>query len=423
MPKSSYTVKQGDLFGRLGSGIGHGANDYLSKELERNRISEGLNKLGEQKDLSPFQRFAGLAGIAPDRPQLIQSGSELLKQESQNQAFKDIYGDQQKFEPPTNIPQNASRGEGSATTEKRSVYEQVLEGFNPPSAKQRESEATQEFTQNPGRFKNDFSNALEWVDKKYDLEEKNYNNALKQHGIFTKMQDSIKDRLDKQKDLLKATNIDADAYKNIQNEAIRAVLPKSEGGEGLTEQQAINKYGDELKKLDREAKALDTISDSNILFSNPKEVTRSLDAAQQSAKDRLKENPIALQTLAEKLIADKGLSAMNAYAKAMPVRDQPEINKIIKDIPNTFKTYVSPEEYDGIIQKLAPLVGSNNGSILSIGYELEKKGLDPSKWIDYMSKNRKGLNISDINSQELLQKTPWLRTLNDWWLSSFTGVE
>ncbi len=79
--------QKGDFFGRLGSGFGKGMAEQLPKEIERSRLTAGLKKLGEQKDLSPFERFTGLVSAAHEYPQIVQSGSELLKQEANRNSF------------------------------------------------------------------------------------------------------------------------------------------------------------------------------------------------------------------------------------------------------------------------------------------------------------------------------------------------
>ena len=82
----SYKVKQPSLAGRLGTGFGQGLAESLPKEMERGRLSQGLQQLGQQEGLSPFQRFAQLSSIPGITPQMIQSGSELLKQQGMRES-------------------------------------------------------------------------------------------------------------------------------------------------------------------------------------------------------------------------------------------------------------------------------------------------------------------------------------------------
>ena len=74
-----HYVKQGDIFGRIGTGLAKGLSEQVPKEIERNRLATGLKNLGEQKNLTPFQQYAGLVGVAHDYPQVVESGSNLLR--------------------------------------------------------------------------------------------------------------------------------------------------------------------------------------------------------------------------------------------------------------------------------------------------------------------------------------------------------
>lgn len=116
------------LFGRLGQGLARGIVDVVPKELERRRLASGLQSLEQEKGLSPFQQFSRLAAIPGITPQMIQSGSDLLRQQGLRNAYAKG-GRQENQEPmqanipgqdlndiqfaqkPGHIPKRASRGE------------------------------------------------------------------------------------------------------------------------------------------------------------------------------------------------------------------------------------------------------------------------------------------------------------------------
>lgn len=83
----SYQVKQGNIFGRVGEGFGKGLAEQVPQEIERYRLKQGLEDISQQKDLSPFQQFAKLSAIPGITPQMVQSGSELLKHQGIRQAY------------------------------------------------------------------------------------------------------------------------------------------------------------------------------------------------------------------------------------------------------------------------------------------------------------------------------------------------
>jgi hypothetical protein len=80
-------ISKGSLFGRIGSGFAKGLSEQVPKEIERNRLASGLKSLGEQKGLSPFQQYSGLVAAAHEYPEIIRSGAELLKHQSQRQNY------------------------------------------------------------------------------------------------------------------------------------------------------------------------------------------------------------------------------------------------------------------------------------------------------------------------------------------------
>ena len=80
-------IKNANIFGRIGSGVGQGLAEQLPKEIERNRLKSGLQELSNKKDLTPFQQFAELTSIPGITPQAIQTGGELLKQQGVRNAY------------------------------------------------------------------------------------------------------------------------------------------------------------------------------------------------------------------------------------------------------------------------------------------------------------------------------------------------
>jgi hypothetical protein len=78
--------QQGNIFGRLGKGVGQGLADQIPKEIERNRLSSGLRQFEQESaNLTPLQQYTRLAAISGITPQMLQTLPEILKFQGERQ--------------------------------------------------------------------------------------------------------------------------------------------------------------------------------------------------------------------------------------------------------------------------------------------------------------------------------------------------
>ncbi len=120
-------VKQGDIFGRIGTGLGQGLAEQLPKEMEHARLSAGLKKLGEESpNLSPTEFLTKAYSTYGITPQMVQSLGEAAKYQRQRAAYKprsgEMYPRSSGESSPQPSPENArfvqdmavgNRGEGA----------------------------------------------------------------------------------------------------------------------------------------------------------------------------------------------------------------------------------------------------------------------------------------------------------------------
>lgn len=86
-------IKNANIFGRIGSGIGQGLAEQVPKEIERSRLASGLQNFEkESANLSPTQQLARLSAIPGITPQMIQSFGELAKIQNQGNAYRNAAG-------------------------------------------------------------------------------------------------------------------------------------------------------------------------------------------------------------------------------------------------------------------------------------------------------------------------------------------
>lgn len=84
-------IKQGNIFGRLGTGIGKGFAEQLPKEFEHQRLRSGLQNLADKSgELSPEQFLAEAAGTYGITPQMIQSFGDI----AQKKRMRSNYGNE-----------------------------------------------------------------------------------------------------------------------------------------------------------------------------------------------------------------------------------------------------------------------------------------------------------------------------------------
>lgn len=425
-------ISQGSIFGRIGSGVGRGLAEQLPKEIERGRLSAGLKDLGQQKDSTPFERFAQLSTIPGITPQMIQSGSELLRQEARGQALSKFGQEQQNAKPsPFNQMQNQqpepSQSKSPSLTQ-QDVYAKALEGAIPRTEDEKFAIAGQKFNSDPNRYGGDPQKAID-----YENQVDATNAAIAaanqtKHENLSRTQDNVVNRLKSQSERLN-TKIPAELYSRIEDEAIQASKPRSQGGRGLTEQQSIKEYGDKLNDASRQFEKLNEIGNWGITLRPASESLRSFKELQKKMKE-LGETDNA----AKEAIAKNKLSPKMAYAQFQPVSDVPQLNNFLKKLPNLEKIETLFETKDDpsisipktleIAPELAKFVKENEyASPLAIAYELEKKGYNPSTFLQYVTNNSKSLNLrarqSEQASTPINITTPW----NDWWFSSFSGIE
>jgi hypothetical protein len=88
-------ISQGSIFGRLGSKFGEGLEEQVPKEIERARLSRGLQNFEKESgNLSPLQQYTRLLPLLsgnPNAAQALQSLPEVLKQQNTRQAYQN-YG-------------------------------------------------------------------------------------------------------------------------------------------------------------------------------------------------------------------------------------------------------------------------------------------------------------------------------------------
>lgn len=428
-------IKQADIFGRLGTGAGKGLAEQIPKEIEHNRFASGLQQLErDAPGLNPQQyytRALQIRGLA-DRPQLVQSLGDFARQQAKGQALSQMPQGASAQPQPFPFPQRQPEGPVQPSSNIPSITRedelaQIQKGYTPPTQDQIIQEAGRLYTENPALYGNNPEKAIEAAETAEIRKEKIFEAAEKRNRNLTQIQDNVVSRLDAQSKRLN-TQVPADFYSRIEDEAIEATKSKEQGGRGLTEQQAMKEYGDKLNDASRLFAKVRELTGWGVLTRPAKATITPLNQL-QSEFEKMGET----DNFAKSLISEK-ITPKLAYAMAQPVSRVPGLSKAIKTLPripgikNLAQSKLHPEKVIPATLEVAPRLAkfvkdNDKASPLAIAYELEASGYDPQTWLQYLVDNGSKLNLRQRQSEQAATAIDTTVPWNDWWLSEFTGVK
>ena len=426
-------VKQGNIFGRIGSGIGQGLAEQVPKEIERTRLQSGLEELNNNKNLSPqdyFTKALSIPGLI-DRPQVVQSLENLSRQraiinsaQQQQQNVKN----QLKNIPQQDQGKKPIENEYTSSTTKQGV-KSTLNPYIPPSGQEIENQARQLVANEPLIYPN-LESARAAINNKISANVNKSNAEINKRNLEQGVQSKTEEELSKELGKIGA-QIPGNFLSRLEKKAIEDVRTGK-----LTESEAGKTYGEKADKISRDfAKirgwgGLDLITNQTAdLFS----AIRSIREKYPDRKDRI--------DIANEMIGENGLSPNFAYATMNPVKEVVDLNKTLKSLPNISPKptkvmgqpglaglgYGRPSGVNAqektleIAPKLLKEMGKQ-GSPLSVAYELEKLGYDPQVWKDYLLDHKGELTGDQFDELGSTQKS-FSGWLNDWWFKSFTGIK
>lgn len=425
----SQYIKQGDIFGRVGTGLGKGLAEQVPKEMERNRLSSGLEKLGRQKGLTPFQQFAGAVGVAHEYPQIVQSAENFLRQQSIIDSVKNNQ-QQQKQQPigeyrPTN---ELNQGPKSATRPEST--EAALNPHIPPSGAEQENMARQRMVAEPHVYRT-IDEARQSIANEIAGDVQQSNAKLGKRKLEQEVQNDTEEKLSDEIGTLGA-QVPGTVTSRLQQQAVDDVRTGK-----LSVDAAKVKYGEEADKLSKVFSNINSWGNMGLIQNSAKDILQSIESVRKSAK----EGGVRKEA-AESMIAKNGITPQLAYASMYPVKEIKSLNEELKSLPNITPrleripgipgpglSFSRPNNANAkqLTTDIAPSLARSmglEGSPLSIAYELEQKGYDPNVWKKYLIDNEDTLNLTSHQKDELQKPQPsFFGLLNDWFLKSFSGLK
>lgn len=431
-------IKQGNVFGRLGAGIGKGLSEQVPKEIERARLSSGLRELGQKQGLTPFQQFAELSGLPGVTPQMIQSGAELLRQQGQNVGLRNYKNEPgQQDQSPANILRNAiskktvpSDGGGIGLKKEPTgiVSEEgtqaALRNYIPRTRDQKLARAAELQEQNPALYPT-VEAAMQAEDQEDQrnlaISQAEQGNRKSQFDVLN----TLRGELQKAKT---AANVEIpeNVYQQVEND----VLDKVNRGL-IKEDRAVKEAQKELDKISRQYNALKAVGRVGYIFRDTNSIKRNLREIREDFKER-----DDLENLADMYITANGLSPGKAYYLAFPPSETKELNNILAKLPEikprttvergfgerTVDPVSSRKKTLEIAPELAKALGKD-GSPLAVGEILNSLGYDRSAWLEYLGSNRKKLDLSERQGRELGKPNNFFPSMNDNYLFWSSGLE
>mgnify|MGYP001611453646 CR=1 FL=1 len=409
-------IKNADIFGRIGSGIGQGLSEQLPKEIERGRLASGLKELSQNKDMTPFERFAGLASLPGNTPQIIQSGTDLLRQQAVIDSVnkKDSPIDYEKFRPKLNPRQGLS----TATTTEGT--KSALDPYIPPSGEEQERMARELVANEPNIYPT-IESGRAAIANRVSADVNQSNSKLAKRELEESVQNRSEQKL-KDEIATVGAQVPGTVLSKLQQKAVDAV----QSGKMSPDAAKIH-YGENADKISKNFANIRSWGNLGLVTKEPKSLLNSIKTVQHQAKEGGYQKEAA-----EALIGENGLTPQFAYASMYPVSDYKELNSKIKSLPSMNKginDVLGQPNTQKINEtlKVAPNLVSAMGleaSPLSIMYELDKKGYDGESFKQYLLDNKETLNLSSNQLDELEKPKPsFFGWLNDWWLKSFSGVK
>lgn len=425
------------LLGSFAKGAGEYLAESVPKEIERRRLAEGLKNVSDQKGLSPFEQFTGIASTPGATPQIIESGSKLLR----DQAKMDAYS-------------RRANKTGEIPIPERSDFEQRMEGLNqqveqkPPGKKGmnergREQEPTQTgaATENPldkkylppGPFTqqmrdtaidNAFSSGLASnlgeaeayandVERRYKEAPEEYRKELDYRmgvdkDVDEKFDKQLATRLQKQgPDTFK--DISGNEQLNIKKMARNAVATGK-----MTPDQAAEVYTKKALDIAKDKSQVNTIANKSVfdkvLPGQKEDNLKSLINIGKNFRDLNMQEDYADLLGSSKdqggLGISKGARALIAYERSEPVK------KLIKETKIQNKNdYITDtlNFTENLIKSMGP-----NDSVLAIGKLMKEKHprFNQDAYFDYLRDNQDRLGLTARMKREVSQgKLDWA---SDW---------
>jgi len=407
-------IKQANLWGRIGTGVGQGLAQQLPKEIEHQRHAAGLKELANNSEgLNPQQFLAKAAGTYGITPQEIQSFGELAKMQQTKNAYANRSGvaPQKQMQLPqnfrdvdfANIPQRNNQinpaNVSQAYGQPQIVNENPLNAKNLPISPwnpEKRMQVVNDYMQQG--FTPDQSKDLALDDEKRELETNRTNKERldilenEQNKAKLKLTEKIEKKTQKKGESLFG-DISGEMLSNIERGMERDLRLNP----NATVEDVTNDWSDRALQMAKTKNQLEGLSKqiglSNI-FSRGSTLSK---LNEYSDIFRRAGNSEEYQNLLQK---DFGLSPHGAASIAFPVNDKiKKYTSILQSKEGLKKINADPRS---IATQIESMIGPDD-SILSILRYLTDKyhGLDQNEFLSQISEDKDLINLNERQRLEI----------------------
>jgi hypothetical protein len=393
--------QQGNIFGRLGKGIGQGLSETLPAEIQKGRLAYGLENLQKEgQNLNPLQASAQLlrSGATPEQ---VSQFLPHIQQATKGEAFQ-------------------NRGQKSQVVSSNSIKEIIgNENKKPPSLGKLSPEEIQSYKskilQEPSfeeieegaRERRARGEAFTREDALQQEKESKHQNLASQRDKIASTRKDVNDRF-----ALTLQNSGLGDYKDVAGPIQQALLDRADYNiltKGMTAQESSKNISDILEELGKTA--TQTKTTGSLFLAKPQEMKNSL-IQQKKTFDKYGFGEV-FDDIATKSL---GITPIKAASFLDPIKNKETLNVLKSIKKNPFSplfTSIDEKKLNKLVNSIEP--GDN---ILSIANELRDKRMDVGQFIEKVRKRSADLTPEQ---QRQLDKPTRNSLFGDIWFSARGG--
>ncbi len=412
---------------RFGASYGKYLSENIPKEAERRGLSEDLKNISEQKGLTPFQQFAGLASARGATPQIVESGSKLLQHQAKMDAYNrrvnktgevpmpersgfdermDVYGQQAGQRPSATTAMERKGVEAEPTQTGASTESPLAEKFLPAqpfTQSMREDAIDNAYTSGLATTFDEASAIADDAERRYMQAPEQYRKDLEYRMKIDKEVDDLYDK-ELETRLQKKGNetfvdLNGDEQLNIKKKARNDVATGK-----MTPQQAAETYSKKSLDIAKDKSRVREIANRDVLDrimpGKKEEALKNLKNISKNFSDLdMQEDYYNLlrKDTNEKgdqigMGLSKGGAAMIAFPRSENVVKLMNESRLLKT-PTETRRFASD-----LISKMGP-----KDSFLAIARNMKQKypGFDENAYFDYLRENQGNLALSPTQKREI----------------------